>query len=190
VLRPPWSRLATPVTCPSDAARWWVALISMPTVTRSRPACRAEPSEPSVSARTHDAPPWRSPYGWVLPATGMVPTTRWAVASRMVIPIRSTRVSLLPARYASVICRAMSCSTATSRLKAGVRRRTGSLGWLIAGPPGMSQRPPARPALAGQLPESGLLPRRFRYDPAVLRYLAGTGLRLDYETDGVAVYRP
>src|SRR5215471_5201256 len=115
MLRPPWSRLATPVTWPAAAARWWVALISMPTVIRPGPACSAEPSEPSVSASTHDAPPWRSPSGWVLPATGMVPTTRCAVASRMVIPICSMSVFLLAAMYASVICRALSCSTATSR---------------------------------------------------------------------------
>jgi hypothetical protein len=40
------------------------------------------------------------------------------------------------------------------------------------------------------LPESGHVPRRFRYDPAVFRYLADTGLRLDYQAEGVAVYRP
>src|SRR5215470_4533069 len=114
MLRPPWSRLAIPVTCPAAAARWWVALISMPTVTRSGPACSAEPSEPSVSASTHDAPPCSSPSGWVLPATGMVPTTRRAVASRILIPIWSMSVSLLRAMYSSVIRCALSWSTATS----------------------------------------------------------------------------
>jgi hypothetical protein len=50
-------RLAIHCHLPADAARWWVALISIPTVTRPRPACRAEPSEPGVSASTHDACP-------------------------------------------------------------------------------------------------------------------------------------
>ena len=52
--------------------------------------------------------------------------------SRMVIPMRSTSVSLLPARNASLICCAMSCATATSRAKPASDRRTGSLGRLIA----------------------------------------------------------
>ena len=50
IVRPPYSRVVTPVTRPSVAARWWVALISTPTVIRSGPACRAEASEPRVSA--------------------------------------------------------------------------------------------------------------------------------------------
>ena len=48
--------------------------------------------EPSVSARTADAPPCSRPYGWVFPATGMVPTTRSAEASSTSIPMRSMRV--------------------------------------------------------------------------------------------------
>src|SRR5579875_3491298 len=59
----------------------------MPTVARSGPACSAEPSEPSVSARTHEAPPCSSPYGWVLPATGIVPTTRLAAVARLILAI-------------------------------------------------------------------------------------------------------
>src|SRR5262245_51471758 len=85
----------------------------MPTVTRSGPPCRADPSDPRVSASTHDAPPCSRPYGWMLPATGMVPTTRSALASRIVIPIRSASVFLLAARYVSMT-RALSCSTVTS----------------------------------------------------------------------------
>src|SRR5262252_10430508 len=85
----------------------------MPTVTRSGPPCSADPSDPRVSASTHDAPPCSRPYGWMLPATGMVPTTRSALASRIVIPIRSASVFLLAARYVSMT-RVLSCSTVTS----------------------------------------------------------------------------
>src|SRR2546423_2045485 len=48
----------------------------------------AAPIEPSVSARTQDAPPCSNPYGWVFPSTGIEPTTRSAAASSIVIPIR------------------------------------------------------------------------------------------------------
>src|SRR5690606_2700896 len=54
-----------------------------------RPAYRLAPTEPRVSASTQEAPPCSNPYGWVLPATGMVPTTRSGLASSRVIPIRS-----------------------------------------------------------------------------------------------------
>src|SRR5215469_13216964 len=91
IVRPPCTSVATPVTSPDRAARWWVALISMPTVYLSGPACSAEPSEPSDSASTQDAPPCRIPYGWVLPSTGMVPTTRSGEASRILMPIRPAR---------------------------------------------------------------------------------------------------
>ena len=53
--------VATPVTTPPRAARWCVALMSTPTAIRPGPAWIAEPMEPSVSARTTDAPPWSRP---------------------------------------------------------------------------------------------------------------------------------
>ena len=40
------SAVATPVTVPAVAARWWVALMSTPTESRSGWACMAEPTEP------------------------------------------------------------------------------------------------------------------------------------------------
>src|SRR5438105_2235500 len=55
----------------------------------SRYAYMAAPTEPSVSARTQDAPPCSSPYGWVFPSTGIDPTTRSGAASSIVIPIRA-----------------------------------------------------------------------------------------------------
>src|SRR6185437_9450155 len=66
--------------------------MSTPTVVLPGPACSTAPSEPRVSASTQDAPPCRTPAGCVLPATGIVPTTRPADASTSVIPIRSTSV--------------------------------------------------------------------------------------------------
>ena len=53
--------VATPVTVPAVAERWWVALMSTPTAIRSGYACSAAAVEPSDSASTHDAPPCRSP---------------------------------------------------------------------------------------------------------------------------------
>src|SRR5215469_12120171 len=58
----------------------------------------------------------------MLPATGMVPTTRSALASRMDMPIRSASVSLLAARYASMSRSVLSCSTVTLRLARAVTR--------------------------------------------------------------------
>src|SRR6266536_761340 len=55
-------------------------------------ACMAAPIDPSVSASTHDAPPCSSPYGWVLPSTGMEPITRSGLACEIEIPIRSASV--------------------------------------------------------------------------------------------------
>ena len=81
--------MAVPVTVPEVAERWWVALISMPTDSLSGCACTAEPTEPRVSASTTDAPPCRRPYGWVLPSTGIVPTTRSAEISMSSMPIFS-----------------------------------------------------------------------------------------------------
>ena len=46
-----------PVTIPLRAARWCVALMSMPTAMRSGPAAMADPIEPRLSASTTDAPP-------------------------------------------------------------------------------------------------------------------------------------
>lgn len=67
-VRPPCNRVATPVTYPEVAERWWVAFSSMPTAMRSGPAWTAAPTEPSVSASTAEAPPCSSPYGCVLPS--------------------------------------------------------------------------------------------------------------------------
>src|SRR6185437_16642381 len=86
--------VATPVTMPELTPLWWDALISTPTamLPSRRAACMAAPTEPSVSASTHEAPPCSSPYGWVLVSTGMVPTTRSGSASVMVMPIRTGSV--------------------------------------------------------------------------------------------------
>src|SRR5205823_3147495 len=75
---------------PARTARRWLALRSKPTARppMSRYACMAAPIEPSVSARTQDAPPCSSPYGWVFPSTGIDPTTRSGAASSIVMPIR------------------------------------------------------------------------------------------------------
>src|SRR6266576_1104850 len=64
----------------------------MPTTTRLRPACRAAPSDPMVSASTQEAPPCSRPNGWVLPATGIVATTSAPDADRILMPIRCARV--------------------------------------------------------------------------------------------------
>ena len=61
MVRPRWMAVATPVTVPEVAERWWVALISMPTDSLSGWACTAEPTEPRVSASTTEAPPWSRP---------------------------------------------------------------------------------------------------------------------------------
>ena len=80
------------MTSPSLAPRWCVALISMPTTTRPRPACRAAASDPMVSASTHEAPPCSRPYGWTLPATGIVATTSVPEADRILMPMLCARV--------------------------------------------------------------------------------------------------
>lgn len=78
------------MTTPDVAERWWVALMSTPTGILPMPeACRPDPIEPSVSASTTDAPPWRRPKGWVLPSTGMVATTRSIESSTISTPIFS-----------------------------------------------------------------------------------------------------
>src|SRR6478735_3596382 len=77
---------------PERAARWCVALMSSPTATRPGPAWICAPMEPSVSASTTLAPPWSSPYGWVLPATGIVATRRSGETSVISMFIRSMRV--------------------------------------------------------------------------------------------------
>src|SRR5437773_11636036 len=66
----------------------------MPTTTRLRPACRAAPSDPMVSARTQEAPPCSRPYGWMLPATGIVATTSDpdADADTILMPMLCARV--------------------------------------------------------------------------------------------------
>src|SRR6266700_3805186 len=91
-VRPPCARVETAVTSTFRAPRWCVALISMPTTTRPRPACRAAPSDPMVSASTQEAPPCSRPNGWVLPATGIVATTSAPDADRILMPIRCARV--------------------------------------------------------------------------------------------------
>ena len=63
--------------------------MSTPTASRSGWAWSAEPTEPRVSASTTEAPPWSSPYGWVLPSTGIVATTRSAEISTSSMPILS-----------------------------------------------------------------------------------------------------
>ena len=90
---PSRSALATPVTVPDRTALWCVALMSTPTTEAPsyRAACSAAASEPSVSARTHEAPPCSSPNGWVLPCTGIVPAARSGAASVIAIPIRAPR---------------------------------------------------------------------------------------------------
>ena len=45
--------VATPVTVPDVAARWWVALMSMPTESRSGAACIAEPERPQGLGEHH-----------------------------------------------------------------------------------------------------------------------------------------
>src|SRR5665647_3029205 len=81
--------------------------MSTPTAIRPSPACSTAPMEPNVSASTTLAPPCNSPNGWVLPATGIRPTTRSGVASRNSIPIFSPRVppfmSPSPARTCSCL---------------------------------------------------------------------------------------
>src|SRR6478752_2375567 len=66
--------------------------MSRPTATRPGPAWIWAPIEPSVSARTTLAPPWSRPYGWVLPATGIVATRRSADTSVSSICMRSRSV--------------------------------------------------------------------------------------------------
>jgi len=80
------------VTTPDRAERWWVAFSSIPTAARPSPAYVMAAIEPSVSASTADAPPCSRPYGWVFPATGMVPTVRSAEDSVTTMPMRSMRV--------------------------------------------------------------------------------------------------
>ena len=50
--------------------------MSTPTEILSGCAYMNEPNDASVSASTQEAPPCHSPYGWVLPATGIRPITR------------------------------------------------------------------------------------------------------------------
>src|SRR6266487_835665 len=64
----------------------------MPTTIRLRPACRAAPSDPMVSASTQEAPPCSRPNGWMLPATGIVATTSDPDADWTLMPIRCARV--------------------------------------------------------------------------------------------------
>src|SRR5665647_3542802 len=66
--------------------------MSTPTAIRPSPACSTAAMDPRVSASTTLAPPCNSPYGWVFPATGIRPTTRWGEASRNSIPIFSPSV--------------------------------------------------------------------------------------------------
>src|SRR6478752_504944 len=63
--------------------------MSRPTAMPPSPACSIAPTEPTVSASTTLAPPCSSPNGWVLPATGIRPTTRCGDASRNSISMRS-----------------------------------------------------------------------------------------------------
>jgi hypothetical protein len=61
IVRPRCSGVHTPVTSPWEAERWCVQLSSTPTAMLSGPAYKAAASEPSVSARTADAPPCSKP---------------------------------------------------------------------------------------------------------------------------------
>ena len=74
-----------------------------PTATRSGPACSADPIDPSVSASTTEAPPCSRPYGWVLPSTGMVATSRCGAASTISMPIRSVSVPVPIARTEQLV---------------------------------------------------------------------------------------
>src|SRR5690606_22207620 len=60
-LRPTCRGVATPVTVPEVAERWWVQFNSMPTAIRPSPALSAATVEPSASASTAFAPPCSSP---------------------------------------------------------------------------------------------------------------------------------
>ena len=100
---PRLSGVATPVTTPERAARWCVALISRPTAIRCGPACSADPIEPRLSASTTEAPPWSSPYGWVFPSTGIVPTTRSGLASTISMCMRAMSESGFMADRASTV---------------------------------------------------------------------------------------
>ena len=126
-----------------------------------RVACSAEPSEPSVSASTQDAPPCSSPYGWVLRATGIVPTTRSADASVIWIPILATRVSEALCSKIWTVCCSWSWST---------------------GPPPSSPAAPARcirqPRVPGWLPR--IRPPPAGHDRARDRLLLLDGHSLAY----------
>src|SRR5687768_17921597 len=75
--------------------------MSRPRTALPGPACSEAPIDPSVSASTTDAPPWSRPYGWVLPSTGIVATSRSGVASTTSMPIRCIRELGFIARSAS-----------------------------------------------------------------------------------------
>src|SRR4029453_11260960 len=87
---PRWMAVQVPVTRPSATERWCVAPTSIPTTCLSGPACKDAANDPSVSASTTCAPPWRIPATWVLPATGMVATVRSGPISTNLMPILTT----------------------------------------------------------------------------------------------------
>ena len=89
IVRPADKVVASPVTMPSVADLWCVQFRSTPTTMLSGPALKAAWIDPKVSASTALAPPWSRPYGWVLPTTGIVPTTRSADAEVISMPIFS-----------------------------------------------------------------------------------------------------
>src|SRR6266498_3834355 len=109
---------------PERTALWWVALISTPTANGRSTVCPCitAPTDPSVSASTHDAPPCSSPYGWVLPSTGIVPTTRSGDASLISTPIRSPSEPPPPPPVPKSSCSAVSMSANVTGASAGDQR--------------------------------------------------------------------
>ena len=97
--------MAVPVTQPAVTERWCVALMSTPTEILSGCAYMNEPNDASVSASTQEAPPCHSPYGWVLPATGIRPTTRSGVSESSSKPILVSRALFSSAYSAGMSCR-------------------------------------------------------------------------------------
>ena len=70
------SAVATPVMVPDDDRPVMAGVDLDADRDPSRSRVQVRPIEPSCSASTAEAPPCRMPYGWVLPSTGSVPTTR------------------------------------------------------------------------------------------------------------------
>ena len=95
---------AVAVIFPDVTARRWLMLSSTPVTRLSAPTCTAVPTDATVSHSAAVAPPCKMPYGWTLPSTGMVATTRSSEISIHSIPSRSAN----PARMCSLARRAAS----------------------------------------------------------------------------------